>query len=701
MIGAKRCVRVVLFPVLALGAVASLDAEVVRPDAKDTLTAVEMEHGDELRFRLREGRFVSLFLDATEAAIVERVEPGGVVYRFAALVRVDGQPLRLERYVCSQECFYEPWVVNGLRIWLDTVRDVFDLIPVRYPRKGNLQCVPRKAARFAVQDATLRICPDTVLPWIEHAGPTLDVGRCYNGDDCYLGPYLGQACHVGMDINHAKGSLLFAPIRFDTQAYFNSLSAGDNNNRWRGIRRWPNGDVWALQSHHLIELLAPENKPLEAGVKYATTAGVHVGSHQHTHFEFKIGRPRGAVAEDAASTAVPVDFDDESEVAQERPEVLHLDPWILFWQSFEDQREVRGEIRAAVKPSAPARVGEEIQFSAAGSHPGPRGKSLRYLWFVGDGGMADGPVASYVFPEPGVFPVRLIVDDGADRDSTVQWITVSGSPIERGPFELRFADEPSFRPWRHGATEIYGEPVRSIPRTIRFVARPTRPKPAAKSVSLKRTAGDRSVTDGHVAVTYETGAKWLRAACRLREGDTWLEVSADATGLEPQTYVARVEISTPGSPTGVERFRVELDVRSKPPQADVTVDDADPGFYATPYFWVGHRFCRCPKDRRGYGDFYLTNGGRAAAGEFARFTPDLQPGRYRVSLQDETPFSPDVEFDVRVRHAKGEEVIRMRPEKDRTIGTFQFEEGTDGFVEILAEGSKGLVIADAVHFRAE
>ena len=642
-----------------------------------------------------------MLLDDTEAAIVERVEPGGIVYRFSALVRIDGQPLRLERYVCSQECFYEPWVVNGLRIWLDTVRDVFDLIPVRYPHKGNLQCVPRKAARFAVQDAALRICPEPVLPWIDHDGPTLNVGDCYNGDDCYLGPYLGQACHVGMDVNQAKGSLLFAPIRFNTQAYFNSLAAGDNNNRWRGIRRWPNGDVWALQSHHLIELLVPENTPLETGAKYATTAGVYVGSHQHTHFEFKIGRPRGAVAEEAASIAVPVDFGDESEIAQQQPEVLHLDPWILFWQAFEDQRETRGEIRAAVKPLAPARVGEKVQFSAVGSHPGPNGKSFRYLWFLGDTGMADGPVASYVFSRPGVFPVRLIVDDGVDRDSTVQWIAISGSPLNGETFTLRFADEPSFRPWRRGAAQIYGEPVRSIPRTMRFVARPTRPKPATKSVSLKRTAGSRSTTDGHVAVKYEAGAGWLRAARRRREGDTWLEVSADATGLEPGTYAARVDVSIPKSPTGVEQFRVELDVCSKPPQADVTVDDADPGFQATPYSWVGHRFCRCPKDRRGYGGFYLTNGGRAAAGEFARFTPDLQAGRYRVSLQDETPYAPDVEFDVRVRHAKGEEVIRMRPAKDRSIGTFQFEEGTDGFAEILTEGSKGLVIADAVHFGKE
>lgn len=31
-------------------------------------------------------------------------------------------------------------------------------------------------------------------------------------------------------------TLVFAPIDFDRQAYFNSLAAGDNNNRWRGNR---------------------------------------------------------------------------------------------------------------------------------------------------------------------------------------------------------------------------------------------------------------------------------------------------------------------------------------------------------------------------------------------------------------------------------------------------------------------------------
>jgi len=219
---------------VVVGVTAVASAEVIELEAKETLTALEMDHGDELRFRLRDGRRFTLVLDDTDAAIVERVTPGGIVYRFGARVRVDGQPMTLQRYVCSQECFCEPYVIDGVRIWLDTVQDVFDLIPIRYPRKGNLRCLPRKAARLAVQDATLRICPDETHPWIDDERDRLDVGACYNGDDCYLGPYLGQACHVGMDVNHPKGNPLFAPIDFDTQAYFNSLALGHNNNRWQG-----------------------------------------------------------------------------------------------------------------------------------------------------------------------------------------------------------------------------------------------------------------------------------------------------------------------------------------------------------------------------------------------------------------------------------------------------------------------------------
>ncbi len=260
-----------------------------------------------------------------------------------------------------------------------------------------------------------------------------------------------------------------------------------DNNRWRGIRRWENGDVWALQSHHLIRLLVPSHQPLSAGIEYATTAGVHVGSHEHTHFEFKIGcKDEGSPLpsdEDPASIAHPIDFDGQTAAAQAAPEVLHLDPWIVFWQIFEDRREEQGE------------------------------------------------------------------------------------------------------------------------------------------------------------------------------------------------------------------------VRDERPAETVLVDDRDPGFYATPYFWVGHRFSRVPRDRRGYAGFYLTNGGRSVDGESVRFTPDLRAGVYEVAFSEATPIPSGSEWEVLIRHGQGETTTRVRPEESRVLGTFAFDEGMDGYVQIQAGGSRGLVIADAVEWR--
>lgn len=705
---ARRCAAVALsvlaWLILVFPSLAGAD-QVVTLKAKDTLTAVEMNHGDELRFTLRSGRTVALVLEDTEAAIVERVAPGGIVYQFSCRLRVDGQPITLRRFVCSQECFYEPYVVAGLRIWPDIVKEVFDLVPVRYPREGNLQCVPRKDARFALQDATLRICPEPILPWLDEPQDFIDVGRCYNGDDCYLGPYLGQACHVGMDINHPKGSLLLSPIDFDTQAWFNSLAMGHNNNRWRGVRRWPNGDVWALQTHHLVELLVPENTPLSAGAKYATTAGVHVGSHEHTHFEFKIGHkhpdnplPAGA---DPASIACPINFDDDSEAAQANPEVLHLDPWIVFWQSFEDRKARRGSITAAMKPPATATTGEPVVFSAEGSSAGSDGRGLFFVWTFGDGGCAVGRESRHVFAQPGVYPVTLVVDDGQGRAACTHHIVVSGEPVTTPVLALAAPDEPSFRTRPAHVADVYGLSVQFVPHTLQFVAGSGRPAQSRRPLLLRNLGGGALPQAAAPGVVYNGRPGWLKVDLAGAADSQSFHVDVDASGLAQGHYAATVTINCPGAVNSPQTFRVVLNVRGTPPAESAVIDNRDDGFYATPYFWVGHRFCRCPAARRGYGSFYLTNGEQATPGEFARFTPDLKSGTYQVSLSKATPFRAGTEFDVRVRHRGGEATVRVAPEKSRQIGIFEFDGAGDHFVEILAAGSKGLVMADAVIFERE
>ena len=150
------------------------------------------------------------------------------------------------------------------------------------------------------------------------------------------------------------------------------------------------------------------------------------------------------------------------------------------------------------------------------------------------------------------------------------------------------------------------------------------------------------------------------------------------------------------------------------------IDNVDrrPGrFYATPYFWIRPKFQRLAE--RGYNrTYFMTNGGRPRDGEYARFTPDLDAGKYEVAFAEETPFEPErramsdkgpqsvnpdlnpnSRFMVRVRSRGGDERLWVEPHRNRVIGTYEFDEGMDGFVEVLAEGSTGQVLVDAVVFR--
>ena len=73
-------------------------------------------------------------------------------------------------------------------------------------------------------------------------------------------------------------------------------------------------------------------------------------------------------------------------------------------------------------------------------------------------------------------------------------------------------------------------------------------------------------------------------------------------------------------------------------------------------------------------------------------------GRYRVALRAETPYRENVRFRARVHSAAGDEWVDVQPQVSRVIGSFDFHEGSDGFVEFHAAGSSGLLIADAVEF---
>jgi PKD repeat protein len=392
---------------------------------------------------------------------------------------------------------------------------------------------------------------------------------------------------------------------------------------------------------------------------------------------------------------------------------MQLDPWIIFWQIFENNKARKETIKASAELPGPQRTGQAVAFSSRGSRKSPQGGELRYNWTFGDGGFSVQANPTHVYLSSGIYPVTLTVDDGMYRDSFTQHITVDGEPVTEAGLALTAPEEFTFRKRPVHMMDVYGIPPAFIPRTLSFTARPSRPTPDSKTVELKNS-GKGTLGQARVPkIEYEGSTGWLSAKLTGIGDNQRITVSVDASGLKPAVYSATVEIECADAVNARQCFRVVLNVPDYEPPPVVIMDDGYIGFYATPYFWVGHRFHRWPP--KGYNDFCLINGKRASAGEFARFTPDLSGGTYQV-------FFPEIvsswqreklRFAVRIKHKNGIETVWMEPKRSKSIGmwdhmipnptkvigTFEFNEGTDGFVEILAEGSIGQVSADAVIFK--
>lgn len=296
----------------------------IKRNARPTLTAIEMMHGERLEFTLGDNRVVSIDLIETHAEIVrptpERpavpTRGARMVYRFWAYLRIDGEEVRLEREVGTQASFYEPWEGHGIRLWLDAVDAIFEFVrethgPCRL--QENCSCrkpMPvRRHARIALQDVSMRICPEIVHPWCPLPWGGLKIENCFRGEACWLGAFRGGSAHGGLDINHPSGTPLYAPIALDDHFLCGSLEMGHANNSWRGVRQWRDHTMWILGSSHMNHLTVPEHTALAAGRPYADGAGVRVGAFEHSHFTWAV---------------------------VDHGELIRLDPWILFWQAYHD-----------------------------------------------------------------------------------------------------------------------------------------------------------------------------------------------------------------------------------------------------------------------------------------------------------------------------------------------------------------------------
>lgn len=577
----------------------------------------------------------------------------------------------MERFNPVQQSFYEPYVINGVRIWFDSVRKIENVVA-----QDHGKCLPDKDVRFGLQDATLPISPEPLRPWYPNADNVIDVRDAYQGDDVWMGPYYGAHLHAGLDINMPVGTPLWAPMDFDEQFYFDSLARGDNNNRWRGIRRWDNGERWVLQAHHLTELLVPEHTPLKQGAHYAEAAGTLTGMHAHTHFQFAIG---------------------------EEDERIWIDPWILFWQIFENNKERAAMIRARMTPLAPARTGEAVAFSAEDSTAGVTGNNLSYRWAFGDGGSAVGPTPEHTYAKPGVYPVTLFVDDGAEQTETTQHITVNGEAIDQPALALH-ADEVSFIVRPVGAMDTYGLERPVEPHSLRMIMHPQHnPTPAPRQVEL-RNVGGGTLASAEWEVDYVHGDDWLKVS-RAGEGDAQslkVEVDGSAYGAVSRDYRAMVTVTVPGAVNSPQVFSVRMISGHGVPATDVVVDDQDAACFASRWYWITPRFRSAWPE--GFGGTHHVSSGSEHTESFVRYQPYLMEGRYRVEFVSATQFRPtedspkDIRFRVRVRHRDDTETIWVNPLESREIGTFTFPRGEYGYVQIESAEAEGPIVADAVRF---
>lgn len=696
---------------------------IIKRSFKPTMTPIELNHGEKLVYTRKDGKELTIELISTDANILytnkDKIPPdesgndrgnmyrARLMYEYTADIKFNDIPMVMRRYVCSQESFFEPYVVNGVRIWFIGVTDIFEEYGGFLNTARSANGIPHKNARFVLQDMESRICPGKIYPWFKDGKDKddnfiyqenfIDIGRCFNGDDCFMGAYLAGESHGALDINMAQNSLMYAPFDLDTQEGI----------RADGKKTWPDGSEWRINTGHIIKKYVPDHVPVEGGQPYGLGARRACWWHPHAHFGFQIF---------------------------EKNILYEIDPWILFWQLFEDNKKKDGGLRAMMTPLSHTNTGEKVRFQLALSNIAESTKNnLNAYWTFGDGGFAEGYNPTHIFTKSGIYPVTLTIKKGRKLASFTQHITVEGRTVDKPSLSLTANDEPTFLKRPIEGMDVYGWPVDFIPHTLEYLARPSRSVPNGKQVVIQNNSkGKLDPVTFSIHYINNRHLGWLYINQQGLGNSQQLDVSINGAGFPSGTYEAIVYVHCNNALNSPQKLRVIMDIPSKPPQSKgLIVDDKDDGFYCTPYFWVGHRFHGWGwpelKKAEGYNNFYLINGQRDRKGEFARFTPDLEAGTYDIWLYEHTPFASGPpannepsRFKVRVVYADGEEIVWMEPERingfyprpyidqdgwswlepqpSRKIGTFRFEEGKDGFVEILAEGSTGQVIVDAVRF---
>lgn len=683
--------HVSLFPVclfLLCFPLHGLKGEIISVPAKKTLTVVELNEGDEVKYELQSGRIVHLKLLGSKSGIVfstidlpaEGTSTDASVFKMECLVNIDGHDLKMLRYTPVQESFYEPYNVNGLRIWFDALKSLD-----QFYNENHGNCLPAKQVRLALHDATLPIGPEEITNWCNIPENYPDVGLCYRGEDTWLGTYFGTDLHGGLDINMPSNAPLWAPFSLDYNYYFNSVKAGHNNNRWRALKHWDNGDTWIIQTHHHNELTVPEFREIEKGTKYAHAAGTLAGSHTHTHFVFKVKQPG---------------FNE-----------YYIDPWIIFWQILENKKHSQSRLSAKIEPFAPGATGDNILFDGSGSSAGLNPESMEFYWSFGDGGFALSQRPLHIYQKPGIYPVTLTVFDGMNYSSSTQHITIDGNPAALPEFRVTQENNPAFQTRKTTETDTYNQPSGILPNTVSFsLPHHTKEEIKPRKIHLKLLHSE-DFSDQRYSQRIETnyihGRDWLDFEVEKTPRNDSLVISLmpkigslNTQEGKSEAWLVFHDNSFINSPYLV---RVEVNFHRPANAAEVIVDDQDPDCIKSNNNWLTNKlnddlglpWSRC------HGESFLMGAGNAGTG-FIRYLPKLQEGKYRVSLHsplyDQDIITDKVKgFYVNVSGKNGIEKKWINPHESTIIGEFEFS-SCDGYVEITSAGSKGLIVADAVRF---
>lgn len=599
--------------------------------AKETITPLALNIGDQFEFVLKNKMEVSFKIGETSFWEIERVENRGVIYGFSCDLMIDGVLIKLERIVSCQQAFYVPFVINGVRIWLNDVKRIFEHLVIR---NTDTRSLPSTDVRLAIQDASLDICPEKMVNWYRSDIPYLLIENCYGGDDCWLGVYQGEGCHGGLDINMPRGIDLIAPITLDHQFLPQSLVKGFNNNRWKGTRNWANGDTWNFWSSHLINLTVEENIPIEKGTVYAKGAGVYVGKHDHSHFEFWI--------------------------ENEEKGAIYLDAWILYWQIFENMKNNSQKMIPRISFDPPIEVNKEIKFNARESFNLQAGD--QFLWSFGDGFSSIEKDPCHIYQKPGVYEIILTVIRGAEKVSTAVYMIIKGNLNLEKPVSLPvycYGFENYRNPFLINIAINETNRIKKIPLPINFIERSKSFKANSKGIFINTDS------ENNLLLEINGGS--------FSDGETLLPIESNAD--KNSVYLLSINKSS----NLEQKFIYE--VRDK----EVYLDNNT---------WFGHRFCEnkiTPKE------FYVTNGGKSNQGKI-RFHLNISKGKYQVFINKNSSmkFLGNLKFEIISNDEKSSHEVVVK--EDGSLGEYYFKNDLDNQLVILNQSPDTRIIISDLTF---